>query len=231
MTASSPISSNDIAANFDQIKERVRKSAEQWKRNAADVDLIAVSKRQPVEAIEAALSYGHRQFGENRVQEAQQKWPDLKARFSDIELHLIGPLQTNKAKDAVALFDFIQTVDRPKLARVLAKEMTAAGRDIPVCIQVNTGKESQKAGIYPEDADEFITTCRDELGLDVIGLMCIPPVEDQPAPHFALLNKIAKRNGLSRLSMGMSADFETAVQFGATSVRVGTALFGERKGP
>jgi len=231
MTVSSSGSSNDIAANFEEISGRIRKSAEKWERNAADVNLIAVSKRQPVTAVEAALSGGHRLFGENRVQEAQEKWPDLKARYPDIELHLIGPLQTNKAKDAVVLFDVIETVDRPKLARVLAKEMKAAGRDLPVYIQVNTGKEEQKAGVFPEDADRFIKECRDDLALNVIGLMCIPPVEEQPAPHFALLGKIAARNGLSRLSMGMSADFETAVQFGATSVRVGTALFGARSAP
>lgn len=218
----------DIAANFDDIRARIEKAAEKWQRDAAAVELIAVSKRQPVELIEAALGYGHRHFGENRVQEAAGKWPVLKQRFPDIELHLIGPLQTNKAKDAVALFDVIETVDRPKLARVLAREMAEAGRALPVYIQVNTGKEPQKAGVFPEDADAFITECRDNLGLDVVGLMCIPPVEEQPAPHFALLAKIAARNGLSRLSMGMSADFETAVQFGATSVRVGTALFGAR---
>lgn len=218
----------DIAANFDDIRARIEKAAEKWQRDAAAVDLIAVSKRQPVELIEAALGYGHRHFGENRVQEAAGKWPALKQQFPDIELHLIGPLQTNKAKDAVALFDVIETVDRPKLARVLAREMAEAGRALPVYIQVNTGKEPQKAGVFPEDADAFITECRDNLGLDVVGLMCIPPVEEQPAPHFALLAKIAARNGLSRLSMGMSADFETAVQFGATSVRVGTALFGAR---
>lgn len=228
MGTASSSSTSDIAANFEEITARIHKSAEIWERNATDVDLIAVSKRQSVEAIEAALSLGHRHFGENRVQEAQEKWPDLKARYPDIELHLIGPLQTNKAKDAVALFDVIQTVDRPKLARVLAKEMTAAGRNLPVYIQVNTGKEEQKAGVFPEDADKFITECREELGLNVIGLMCIPPVEEQPAPHFALLGKIAARNSLTRLSIGMSADFETAVQFGATSVRVGTALFGNR---
>ncbi len=218
----------DIAANFDDIRARIEKAAEKWQRDVAAVDLIAVSKRQPVELIEAALGYGHRHFGENRVQEAAGKWPALKQQFPDIELHLIGPLQTNKAKDAVALFDVIETVDRPKLARVLAREMAEAGRALPVYIQVNTGKEPQKAGVFPEDADAFITECRDNLGLDVVGLMCIPPVEEQPAPHFALLAKIAARNGLSRLSMGMSADFETAVQFGATSVRVGTALFGAR---
>ena len=231
MDAASSSSTSDIADNFEEITGRIHKAAETWARVPGDVDLIAVSKRQPVEAIEVALSLGHRHFGENRVQEAQEKWPDLKARYPDIELHLIGPLQTNKAKDAVALFDVIQTVDRPKLARVLAKEMTAAGRHLPVYIQVNTGKEEQKAGVFPEDADNFIIECREGLGLNVIGLMCIPPVEEQPAPHFALLGKIAARNNLARLSMGMSADFETAVQFGATSVRVGTALFGARSAP
>ena len=218
----------DIAANFDDIHARIEKTAGKWERTASAVDLIAVSKRQPADAIEVALQLGHRHFGENRVQEAQDKWPLLKEKYSDIELHLIGPLQTNKAKDAVALFDVIETVDRPKLARVLAKEMAAADRNLPVFIQVNTGKEEQKAGVFPEDADAFVKECRDNLGLYVIGLMCIPPVEEQPAPHFALLGKIAARNGLSRLSMGMSGDFETAVQFGATSVRVGTALFGAR---
>ncbi len=231
MVTASSNSKSDIAANFEEIEGRIRKSAETWERNANDVDLIAVSKRQSVEAIEVALSLRHRHFGENRVQEAQEKWPDLKTRFPDIELHLIGPLQTNKAKDAVALFDVIETVDRPKLARVLAKEMKAAERDLPVYNQVNTGKEPQKAGVFPEDADSFIKECREGLGLNVIGLMCIPPVEEQPAPHFALLGKIAARNSLNRLSMGMSADFETAVQFGATSVRVGTALFGTRSAP
>ncbi|MEX1036291.1 MAG: YggS family pyridoxal phosphate-dependent enzyme [Sneathiella sp.] len=220
----------DIAANFEEICGRIDKAAEKWSRDPGDVDLVAVTKRQPVEAVEAALRLGHRHFGENRVQEAQEKWPDLKDDYPDIELHLIGPLQTNKAKDAIALFDVIETVDRPKLARILATEMAAAGRSLPVYIQVNTGKEPQKAGVFPEDVDAFITDCRDNLGLDVTGLMCIPPLEDQPGPHFALLAKIAARNGLARLSMGMSADFETAVQFGATSVRVGTALFGSRSG-
>lgn len=231
MASETSNSKGDIAANFDAITGRIQETARKWERQATAVDLIAVSKRQPVSAIEAALAHGHRHFGENRVQEAQEKWPDLKSRYTDIELHLIGPLQTNKAKDAVALFDVIQTIDRPKLARILAKEMTAAGRNLPVYIQVNTGKEPQKAGIFPEDADAFITECREGLGLNVIGLMCIPPVEEQPAPHFALLGKIAARNGLTRLSMGMSADFETAVQFGATAVRVGTALFGTRSDP
>ncbi|MCF8466330.1 MAG: YggS family pyridoxal phosphate-dependent enzyme [Sneathiella sp.] len=219
---------HEIATNFTGIRARIAKTAQKWQREARDIDLIAVSKRQPIEYMEAALRAGQRHFGENRVQEAQGKWPALKRQYPDIELHLIGPLQTNKAQDAVALFDVIQTVDRLKLARVLAKEMQAAGRSLPVYIQVNTGKEPQKAGVFPEDADAFIAECRDSLGLNVVGLMCIPPAEEQPAPHFALLGKIAARNGLKLLSMGMSADFEVAVQFGATSVRVGTALFGLR---
>ncbi|WP_339714942.1 YggS family pyridoxal phosphate-dependent enzyme [uncultured Sneathiella sp.] len=228
MTSDASDIDRDIAANFEEIRARIDKAAKKWERNPGDIDLIAVSKRHPAAAVEAALRLGHRQFGENRVQEAQEKWPDFRAQYPNVELRLIGPLQTNKAKDAVALFDIIETVDRPKLARALAKEMASADRSLPVYIQVNTGKEPQKAGVFPEDADAFITDCRDNLGLDVIGLMCIPPLEEQPAPHFALLAKIAARNGLERLSMGMSADFETAVQFGATSVRVGTALFGSR---
>ena len=176
----------------------------------------------------ALLRAGHRVFGENRVQEAQGKWPALKTEFPDLELHLIGPLQSNKAKEAVALFDVIETVDRQKLARVLAKEMARQGRR-PVCfVQVNTGEEPQKAGVWPGAADAFIAECRDELGLPVEGLMAIPPEAEEPAPHFALLAKIAARNGLAKLSMGMSADFEIAVQFGATHVRVGSAIFGPR---
>ncbi|TNE37361.1 MAG: YggS family pyridoxal phosphate-dependent enzyme [Alphaproteobacteria bacterium] len=217
----------DIAANFADITARIAKASEKWDRKAEDVTLVAVSKRQPDAAVEAALLYGHRTFGENRVQEAQAKWPGFREKYSGIELRLIGPLQTNKAKEAVALFDVIESVDRPKLAKILAKEMAAMGRALPVYIQVNTGEEPQKAGVAPGNADDFIKECRD-LGLDVVGLMCIPPAEEQPAPHFALLKKIAERNGLHKLSMGMSADFETAVQFGATSVRVGTALFGVR---
>ncbi|MAL79283.1 MAG: YggS family pyridoxal phosphate-dependent enzyme [Sneathiella sp.] len=220
----------EIAANFSEINARIAKAAAKWGRGAPGIDLIAVSKRQPDELVAAALENGHRLFGENRVQEAAGKWPAFRERYQGIELHLIGPLQSNKAKEAVALFDVIETVDRVKIARALATEMQAAGRILPVYIQINTGKEPQKAGIFPEEADAFIRQCREEFGLNVVGLMCIPPVEEQPAPHFALLARIAERNGLSRLSMGMSADFETAVQFGATSVRVGTALFGLREG-
>ncbi len=228
----SPASSIDqeIAENLAHIRNRILVSAQKWGREPTEVELVAVSKKQPVERLEAALRAGHKIFGENRVQEAKGKWPELRVRYPDVRLHLIGPLQTNKAKDAVALFDIIQSVDRLKMARVLAKEMAAADRNIPVYIQVNTGEEEQKAGVGPKEADQFIRQCQEELELDVRGLMCIPPAEEQPAPHFALLAKIAERNGLEKLSMGMSADFETAVQFGATSVRVGTGVFGQRTG-
>ncbi|PHQ71621.1 MAG: YggS family pyridoxal phosphate-dependent enzyme [Sneathiella sp.] len=231
MSSSMPQNDTDISQNLSEVRERMTASCDKWDRKPTEVDLIAVSKKQPLERVEAALRLGHKQFGENRVQEAAGKWPTLRQQFADVELHLIGPLQTNKAKDAVALFDVIQTVDRLKLARVLAKEMQAADRHLPVYIQVNTGEEAQKAGVSPAEADAFIRECRDELGLKVVGLMCIPPAAEQPAPHFALLAKIAARNNLDHLSMGMSADFETAIQFGATSVRVGTAVFGTRAVP
>jgi len=220
----------DIAENLKTVQAKIAKRAENWGQDAARVSLVAVSKKQPIEKLRAALEAGHRVFGENRVQEAQQKWPGLQEEFGDVTLHLIGPLQTNKAKEAVALFDVIETVDRPKLARILASEMDKQGRHIPVYIQVNIGAEDQKAGIPIEEADAFIKTCRDELKLDVKGLMCIPPAEEQPAPYFALLGQIAARNGLDHLSMGMSGDYEYAVQFGATSVRVGTGIFGAREG-
>jgi PLP dependent protein len=219
---------NEVEANLNEVKARISKAAEKWNREISDITLIAVSKRQPVERVKMALVAGHRVFGENRVQEADAKWPLLKSEFHEIELHLIGPLQTNKAKEAVALFDCIQTVDRLKLAKALSKEMKAQDRSLPVYVQVNTGKEAQKAGVFPDEADAFIETCRSDLQLNVIGLMCIPPVTEQPAPHFALLARIASRHGLTKLSMGMSADFETGIQFGATSVRVGTAIFGAR---
>lgn len=221
---------SDVAANLKETLHRIEKSAAKWQQNMEDISLIAVSKKQPVERVVAALEAGHRRFGENRVQEAAQKWPDLKTRFDNVELRLIGPLQTNKAKDAVALFDVIETVDRPKLARILAKEMQAADKSLPVYIQVNIGEEEQKAGVLPKDADSFIAECRTEYGLNVVGLMCIPPAGEQAAPYFALLSKIGRRNDLEALSMGMSSDFETAVQFGATSVRVGTGIFGIREG-
>ncbi len=189
---------------------------------------MAVSKLQPEERIEAALAAGQRVFGENRVQEAQARWAARRTRYPDLELHLVGPLQTNKAKDAVALFDVIETLDRAKLARALKGAMEATGRSPRLYVQVNTGEEPQKAGVPPAEAEEFVARMRDEHGLAIEGLMCIPPLDEEPALHFALLAKIAARNGLAGLSMGMSADFETAVRHGATSVRVGSALFGER---
>lgn len=220
-----------VSANLADVKSKIAAAAEDAGRDPNDISLIAVSKVQPLERVEAALIAGHRVFGENRVQEAAGKWPDFKDKYDGIELRLIGPLQTNKVKDAVALFDVIESVDRPKLAAALAKEMEKQGRTIPCFIQVNTGEEPQKAGIMPSDADAFIKQCRDDLGLQVRGLMCIPPADQEPAPHFALLKKIADRNGLSQLSMGMSGDFEIAVTFGVTSVRVGTAIFGDRDYP
>lgn len=206
----------------------IRSAEAEHGREAGTVTLIAVSKTFEADDIRPVLVAGQRVFGENRVQEAMGKWPALRQDFAGIELHLIGPLQSNKAKEAVATFDVIHTIDREKIARALKDEMTAQGRDLPCFIQVNTGEEPQKAGIAPKEADAFIRLCREDIGLTVIGLMCIPPVEEAPGPHFALLQKIAQRNGLSQLSMGMSADYETAVSFGATHVRVGSAIFGGR---
>jgi hypothetical protein len=195
---------------------------------AANVELIAVSKGHDAAAIEEALGGGQRLFGESRVQEASAKWLSLKARYPDAELHLIGPLQTNKVADAVRLFDVIESIDRDRIAAALAKEMQCAGRALPCFVQVNIGEEPQKAGIAPREADAFIARVRGEHGLNVQGLMCIPPVKQNPAPYFALLNQIARRNNIVDLSMGMSDDFETAILFGATHVRVGTAIFGSR---
>ncbi len=192
------------------------------------VTLVAVSKTFGVEAIAPVIAAGQRVFGENRVQEAKTKWPDLKAAHPDIDLHLIGPLQSNKAKEAVALFDAIHTVDRPSLCEALAKEIVRQNRRPILFVEINTGAEPQKAGVLPENADAFLRACREDYGLAVSGLMCIPPVDEAPAPHFALTAKIANRNGLPLLSMGMSADFAIAVQFGATHVRVGSAIFGHR---
>ena len=217
-----------IADNIDTVRASIAKAAGAAERNPETVTLIAVGKVQPLERVEAALMAGQRVFGENRVQEAKGKWPDFRARYEGIELHLIGPLQTNKVREAVELFDVIQTVDRPKLARELAKEMEKQGRRLACYIQVNTGEEQQKAGVAPAEADAFIAECRDDLGLAVVGLMCIPPVDETPALHFAMLREIAKRNAVANLSMGMSGDFETAVEMGATHVRVGTAIFGAR---
>jgi pyridoxal phosphate enzyme (YggS family) len=207
------------------VLDRLAAAAKASGRDPADVTLVAVSKQQPDERIEAMLATGQRVFGENRVQEALERWSP---RREGVELHLIGPLQSNKAREAVAFFDVIETLDRQKLARVLAEEIARAGKAPRLYVQVNTGEEPQKAGVIPAEADAFIAACRDTYGLVVEGLMCIPPEAEPAGPHFALLAKIAARNGLSKLSMGMSADYEMAVRFGATSVRVGSALFGAR---
>ncbi len=217
-----------IADNLDQVKQSIQQAAQDADRPADEIELVAVSKVHVAETIRPALEAGHRVFGENRVQEAQGKWPTLKDEFSGVCLHLIGGLQTNKVKEAVALFDVIETVDRPKLARALAKEMEKQGKQVGVYLQINTGEEDQKGGCLPVDADEFIKLCCDELKLPVLGLMCIPPAEEESSVHFAFLRKLAQRHGLEKLSMGMSGDYETAIRFGATSVRVGTAIFGER---
>ena len=216
-----------IEANLQAIRERIAAAARSVGRSPADVTLVAVSKAQPDERVVAALAAGQRVFGENYMQEARARWPVLRERHPDLQLHMIGPIQTNKAKDVVALFDVVETLDRPKLAEALAREMARQGRHPACFVQVNTGEEAQKAGVWPGDADAFIRACRD-LGLPVVGLMAIPPEDEEPSLHFALLAKIAARNGLRQLSMGMSADFEIAVQFGATHVRVGSALFGAR---
>ena len=217
-----------VTDNLKDVKDRISGAADTAGRAAADVTLVAVSKTFGPARIEPAIAAGHRVFGENRVQEAAEKWPGLRQSAPDIVLHLIGPLQTNKVKQAVDLFDVIQTLDRPKLARFLANEMDRAGKQVPCFIQVNTGEEPQKAGLPPRDVDAFVTECRDVMGLPIAGLMCIPPFDQEPAPHFALLGKLAERNGLDGLSMGMSGDFETAVMLGATHVRVGSAIFGAR---
>lgn len=212
---------------LNDIRDRVAQAAEKAGRDASAITLIAVSKVQPAERVTAVLESGHRSFGENKVQEAASKWPDYRTRFEGIDLHLIGPLQTNKARQAMALADAIHTLDRPKLAKTIARIAQEEGHCPDLFIQVNTGEEPQKAGIVPTEADAFIAECRD-LDLPVKGLMCIPPVEEEPSLHFALLAKIAARNGLTGLSMGMSADFESAIALGATHVRVGSAIFGDR---
>ena len=220
---------DQIAANLDAVRARIEAAARAAGRPPDGVNLVAVSKTHPPDSVRAALEAGQRVFGENRVQEVLAKFPGLRGDYPDLTLHLIGPLQTNKVKDAVAHCDVIETVDRPRLAEALAREMERSGRHLPCFIEVNTGEEPQKAGVLPTDADAFIADCRDRLGLAVIGLMCIPPEHEEPALHFALLREIARRNGLDQLSMGMSADFETAIRFGATHVRVGTAIFGARQ--
>jgi len=214
-----------LAALRDTIAQVCRDAG----RASDAVTLVAVSKTFSADAIEPVIAAGQRVFGENRVQEAKAKWPAIKARHPDVALHLVGPLQSNKAKEAVALFDAIHSLDRPSLCAALAKEIEKQNRQPVLFVEINTGAESQKAGVLPEAADEFLRACRETYGLKIAGLMCIPPLDEPPVPHFALTAKIAARNGLALLSMGMSADFETAIRFGATHVRVGTAIFGERQ--
>jgi len=221
----SPVSSSQ---GLVRVRGRLATAARSVGRDPAAINLVAVSKTKTTEEIRPVLEAGHRLFGENRVQEAAGKWPVLRRAYADIELHLIGPLQTNKAATAVQLFDAIETLDREKLARLLAAEMVRQNRRLPCFVQVNTGAEPQKAGVAPAEADSFIALCRDELNLPVVGLMCIPPLEADPQPHFKLLAGMARRHGLASLSMGMSSDFEFAIRHGATHVRVGSAIFGER---
>jgi len=217
-----------VAGHLAEVRRKIAQACAEAGRDPVGVTLVAVSKTFAAEAIAPVIAAGQRVFGENRVQEAKAKWPELQARHSGLALHLIGPLQSNKAKEAVALFDAIHSVDRPSLCAALAKEIDKQGRRPLLFVEINTGAEPQKAGILPEAADAFLRECRETHGLTVSGLMCIPPVEEPPAPHFALTAKIAARNGLKLLSMGMSADYEIAIRFGATHVRVGSAIFGAR---
>ena len=221
----------DIAANLAAVAARIRAAALAAKRDPATVTLVAVSKTNPAAAVSAAFAAGQRVFGENRVQEAQGKFPALRPSHPGLILHLIGPLQTNKVRDAVQLFDVIETVDRPRLAEALAAEMARSGKRPECFVQVNTGEEPQKAGIAPGAAESFVADCRERLKLPLAGLMCIPPLDEEPALHFAFLRDLARRVGVARLSMGMSADFEPAIEFGATHVRIGTAIFGARPAP
>lgn len=219
---------SDAVERLAQVKQKIAAAEREAGRDAGSAVLVAVSKTFDAEAVRPVIEAGQRVFGENRVQEAQGKWPALRQAFSDIELHLIGPLQSNKAKEAVALFDVIETVDREKIAAELAKEIAKQGRPVRLYVQVNTGSEPQKAGIEPKEAVAFVTRCREIHGLAIEGLMCIPPADENPGPHFALLEKLAREAGVEKLSMGMSGDYELAVAFGATSVRVGSAIFGTR---
>jgi len=217
-----------IATALHTLRQKIAAAAKAAGRDPASIELLAVSKTQGPEPIEEAIAAGQSAFGENRVQEAAAKYPPLKARYPNVRLHLIGPLQTNKARDAVRLFDVIETLDRPRLAEALAAAMQKEGRQPQVFVQVNTGEETQKGGVAPAEADRFITEARERWNLPIVGLMCIPPVDEEPSLHFALLREIGRRNGLNRLSMGMSADYEIAIRFGATEIRIGTAIFGER---
>jgi pyridoxal phosphate enzyme (YggS family) len=218
----------DAAERLAAVQQELAAACRAAGRDPASVTVVAISKTFGADTIAPVIAAGHKVFGENRVQEAKAKWPALTERHPGLELHLVGPLQSNKAKEAVALFDAIHSVDRASLCAALAKEIVRQARNPSLFVEVNTGGEAQKAGVLPEDADAFIAACRDTYGLAISGLMCIPPLEEPPAPHFALLAKIARRNGLNLLSMGMSADFALAVRFGATHVRVGTAIFGSR---
>jgi pyridoxal phosphate enzyme (YggS family) len=213
---------------LDAVRSEIARACREAGRDPASVTLVAVTKTFGENAIAPVIAAGHRVFGENRVQEAKAKWPALRARHPDLQLHMIGPLQSNKAREAVELFDAIHSVDRPSLCEALAKEIARRGRSPLLFVEINTGAEAQKAGVLPEQADTFLARCRDHYGLKIAGLMCIPPIEEAPAPHFALTAKIAARNGLALLSMGMSADYATAIAFGATHVRVGSAIFGAR---
>ncbi len=217
------------ATGLETVRAEIARACRDASRDPAEVTLIAVSKTHGADRIEPVIAAGQRVFGENRVQEAKAKWPPLMEKYPGLSLHLIGPLQSNKAKEAVALFDAIHSVDRPSLCAALAKEIERQNRKPLLFVEINTGAEPQKAGVLPQDAELFLNACRDTYGLEIAGLMCIPPFEEAPGPHFALTAKIAKRNGLKLLSMGMSADFATAIQLGATHVRVGSAIFGERE--
>jgi pyridoxal phosphate enzyme (YggS family) len=216
------------AGGLAAVRAEIVRACRDAGRDPASVTLVAVSKTFGADAIEPVIAAGQRVFGENRVQEAKAKWPQLRARFGDLELHLVGSLQANKAREAVALFNAIHSVDRASLAAALAKEIAGQARRPLLFVEINTGAEPQKAGVQPQDADAFLAACRDRYGLTISGLMCIPPLHEAPAPHFALTARIARRNGLALLSMGMSADFPAAIALGATHVRVGTAIFGER---
>jgi PLP dependent protein len=219
---------NLIETPLAKVRDQIARACAEARRDPASVTLVAISKTFGADAIEPVIAAGQRVFGENRVQEAKAKWPALKQRHGGIELHLVGSLQSNKAKEAVALFDAIHSVDRPSLAEALAKEIARQGRTPTLFVEINTGAEPQKAGVLPQETDAFLNACRERYGLAIAGLMCLPPAHEPPAPHFALTAKIARRNGLSLLSMGMSADFPLAIEFGATHVRLGTAIFGER---
>ena len=218
----------DLSQRLAGVRAAIAAAAKEAQRAAGAIELIAVSKTFGADAIRPVLAAGQSAFGENRVQEAHGKWPALRAEFPDLTLHLIGPLQSNKAADAVALFDAIHTIDRPKIAKAVADEMKKQARRLELFVQVNTGEEPQKAGVMPAATKAFVAMCRDDLGLELAGLMCIPPVEEEAAVHFAFLSKLARELGLKGLSMGMSGDYETAIAFGATHVRVGSAIFGSR---